>query len=60
MHDHVETQQCIFKGYGHYHEIYVKLDGVWKIKRTHTTRLRWEEHWHIGGVAASRDAGSHV
>jgi len=45
MHDYVETQHCIFKGYGHYREIYVKVDGVWKIKRSHTTRLRWEEHW---------------
>lgn len=45
MHDYVETKHCIFKGYGHYREIYVKIDGAWKIKRTHTTRLRWEEHW---------------
>jgi hypothetical protein len=45
MHDHVEMPRCVFKGYGHYREIYVKIDGVWKIRRTHTTRLRWEEHW---------------
>ena len=45
MHDHVETPNCTFKGYGHYREIYVKIGGAWKISRTHTTRLRWEEHW---------------
>ena len=27
-------------GYGHYHETYVKIDGEWKIKSSHLTRLR--------------------
>jgi SnoaL-like domain len=29
-------------GHGHYHETYEKLDGVWKIRTTHITRLRVE------------------
>jgi len=27
-------------GYGHYHETYAKVDGVWRIKTTTLTRLR--------------------
>jgi hypothetical protein len=29
-------------GFGHYHETYEKLDGIWKMKTTHVTRLRVE------------------
>jgi hypothetical protein len=29
-----------FKGYGHYVESYVKLDGAWRIKHSEITRLR--------------------
>jgi hypothetical protein len=29
-------------GYGHYHEIYAKLDGHWRIKRSELTRLRMD------------------
>lgn len=46
MHDYLELPSGIFKGWGHYHEVYVKIDGRWKIKRTHTTRLRYEETWY--------------
>ena len=28
------------RGYGHYHELYRKLDGQWRIARLHVTRLR--------------------
>ena len=28
------------RGYGHYHETYVKLDGEWKFQSTKLTRLR--------------------
>jgi hypothetical protein len=30
------------RGYGHYHETYVKLDGHWRIKSSTLTRLREE------------------
>jgi hypothetical protein len=43
MHDWVQMPTSEFKGWGHYHERYVKVDGVWKIKYSRTTRLRtWE------------------
>jgi uncharacterized protein (TIGR02246 family) len=29
-------------GYGHYHEVYEKADGRWRIKRTKLTRLRMD------------------
>lgn len=29
-----------FQAYGHYHETYEKVDGVWKIKTSRLTRLR--------------------
>lgn len=31
-----------FKGYGHYHETYVRIDGAWRIKTSKLTRLRVE------------------
>jgi hypothetical protein len=45
MHDWVQMPTCIFEGWGHYHEDYVKTDGTWRIRRCHTTRLRVEEQW---------------
>ncbi|QYC09285.1 nuclear transport factor 2 family protein [Brevundimonas nasdae] len=45
MHDWVQLPSCNFKGWGHYHQEYVKVDGAWKIQRSHTTRLRVEEEW---------------
>lgn len=32
------------RGYGHYHETYEKLDGVWRIKTSKLTRLRGDVH----------------
>jgi hypothetical protein len=29
-------------GYGHYHEVYEKVDGAWRIKSTKLTRLRMD------------------
>jgi len=37
------------RGYGHYHETYVKLDGQWKIKSSKLTRLRVD---FFNGLAA--------
>ena len=45
MRDYLRFDTCIFVGYGHYHEDYVKSDGVWRIQRTHLTRLFVEEDW---------------
>jgi hypothetical protein len=30
IHDLVKTQNCIFNGYGHIHQNYVKVNGEWK------------------------------
>lgn len=32
----------LMTGYGHYHETYEKVDGAWRIKSTHITRIRVE------------------
>jgi hypothetical protein len=45
MHDTVMMAHCIFKGWGHYHEEYVKIDGAWKVRKSKVTRLRTEEQW---------------
>jgi hypothetical protein len=45
MHDYVSMPNCIFRGWGHYHEVYKKVNGSWLIKRSQTTRLRFEEQW---------------
>ena len=45
MFDDVRLPTCNFKGWGHYHDEYVKEDGQWKLKRTHLTRLHIEEEW---------------
>ena len=29
-----------FKGYGHYHETYVRIGGQWRIQTSKLTRLR--------------------
>lgn len=43
MFDHVMLPKCDFKGWGHYHEEYVKQGGDWKIKSIHLTRLHISE-----------------
>ena len=45
MFDYVRLPTCHFKGWGHYHEDYVKDGGVWRIKKIHLTRLHTEEEW---------------
>jgi hypothetical protein len=43
MFDYVMLPTCHFKGWGHYHEEYVKEGGAWKIKNIHLTRLHTSE-----------------
>ena len=45
MFDNVKFATCNFKGWGHYHDEYVKDGGKWKIKKTHLIRLHTEEEW---------------
>ena len=45
MFDYVRLPTCHFKGWGHYHEDYVKENGHWLIKKIHLTRLHTEEIW---------------
>jgi len=45
MFDYVRLPSCHFKGWGHYHEQYVKEGGEWRIKKIHLTRLHTEEVW---------------
>lgn len=40
MDDFVDLPQLVLRGYGHYHEEYVRLDGEWRIRRSRLTRLR--------------------
>ena len=43
MFDYVRLPTSHFKGWGHYHEIYAREAGVWRIKSIHLTRLHTEE-----------------
>ena len=45
MFDYVMLPTCHFKGWGHYHEEYARVDGEWRIKRIHLTRLHTEENF---------------
>ena len=45
MFDYVRLPTCNFRGWGHYHEDYVKQGGEWKIHKIHLTRLHTEEEW---------------
>jgi hypothetical protein len=45
LHDLVKIQYCIFNGYGHIHQEYRKVDGEWKITRSHASRLFVDEQW---------------
>jgi 3-phenylpropionate/cinnamic acid dioxygenase small subunit len=40
MFDWVDHPRYDLKGYGHYHEEYVKQDGAWRIRRSRLVRLR--------------------
>jgi hypothetical protein len=45
LHDCVKTPVANFKGWGHMHHDYVKIDGKWKIRKLHITRTIVEEEW---------------
>jgi hypothetical protein len=45
MHDLVKMANCVFEGWGHYHDHYVKERGVWMIKSSRVTRIHTEEQW---------------
>ena len=45
MFDYVRLPTCNFKGWGHYHEVYVRSSEGWKIEKIHLTRLHTEEEW---------------
>jgi len=45
MFDYVRLPTCNFKGWGHYHEEYLRSSSGWKIRKIHLTRLHTEEEW---------------
>jgi hypothetical protein len=45
MCDYLRMPNCIFKGYGHYAEEYVKEASGWKIKSVVLTRLHCDIQW---------------
>jgi hypothetical protein len=45
LHDYLVMPHCIFRGWGHYHDDYVKIDGEWKIEKSVVSRIRVEEIW---------------
>jgi hypothetical protein len=45
LHDYLVAPHCILKGWGHYHDDYVKIGGRWMIKKSVVTRIRVEETW---------------
>jgi len=45
MFDYVRLPTCHFKGWGHYHEHYVKEADGWKIRKILLTRIHTEEIW---------------
>jgi hypothetical protein len=42
MEDYVELPELVLRGWGHYHDVYVCQDGVWRIRESRLTRLRLE------------------
>ena len=45
MHDLVKMPHCVFEGWGHYLDQYVKEHGVWMIKASRVTRIHTVEEW---------------
>jgi hypothetical protein len=45
LHDLVRLPTVVFNGYGHIHQDYIKVDGQWKITKSHTSRLFVDEQW---------------
>jgi hypothetical protein len=45
LQDLLIAPHCIFRGWGHYHDDYVKVGGSWKIRKSVVTRIRVEETW---------------
>ena len=45
MTDYLRLPNCIYKGYGHYEETYVKEKDGWKMKTILLTRLHCEIQW---------------
>lgn len=45
LHDYLIAPHCIFRGWGHYHDAYVRIGGRWKIQSSLVTRMRVEETW---------------
>lgn len=45
VNDEIWFPTCHFKGWGHYHEKYLRTDDGWRIASTQVTRNRVEEHW---------------
>ena len=64
LHDVVRLAPGLnLNGYGHYHEIYEKVDGQWRIKTSKLTRLRVDIFNPLFFVRVSnrlRDAGAKV
>jgi hypothetical protein len=45
LHDYLVAPHCIFRGWGHYHDDYVKIAGQWQIRESVVTRIMVEEIW---------------
>jgi hypothetical protein len=45
LHDYLVAPHCAFRGWGHYHDDYIKIAGHWKIAKSVVTRIRVEEVW---------------
>src|SRR5260370_15364651 len=45
MHDLVKMPNCVFEGWGHYHDHYLKEHGVCMIKASRVTRIHTLEQW---------------
>lgn len=43
MEDIVDHGHNVMRGFGHYHETYVKQEGAWRISSVHLTRIRLQQ-----------------